>query len=170
MLERSLPSDLGGLGDSPKRSMGVTRENTVCQSDSDHDMQLKNRGRGRNYVCLATSFFIPESCQLQAWILQGSWEQLQAWVTWMIVTQIQLSQMAGVTAQSWGQGSTAFLCNQTARQTTNTWGKQANSNTLLGFVPLNPEDFLNPSSNCKSASGMRYWPVKVVDLCLTHDR
>ena len=38
----------------------------------------------------------------------------------MIVAQVQFSQMGGVGGKSWDQRSTAFLCDQTARQPANT--------------------------------------------------
>ena len=63
--------------------------------------------------------FIPESVQSPAWILQSR-QQLHSWVSWMIVAQVQLSQMGGVGVQSWGQIRTAFLCDQTAWQTVKT--------------------------------------------------
>ena len=63
---------------------------------------------------------IPESVQSPAWILQSSREQRSSRVSWVIVAQVQLSQMGGVGAQSWGQRSTAFLCDQAARQATHT--------------------------------------------------
>ena len=53
---------------------------------------------------------IPESVQSPAWILHSSREQRSSWVSWVIVAQVQLSQMGGVGAQSWSQRSTAFLC------------------------------------------------------------
>ena len=53
--------------------------------------------------------FIPETVR-----------QLRSWVSWMIVAQVQLSQMGGVGSQSWGQSSTAFLCDHTAWQPVHT--------------------------------------------------
>lgn len=70
--------------------------------------------------CPFGSSVIPESRELQPWILQGSREQHYTRVTRVVVTQIQLSQMAGVTVQSRGQGSTALLCDQTASQAADT--------------------------------------------------
>ena len=63
---------------------------------------------------------IPESVQSPLWILQSSREQRSSWVSWVIVAQVQLSQMGRVGAQSWSQRSTAFLCDQAARQPTHT--------------------------------------------------
>ena len=60
--------------------------------------------------------FIPESVQSALWILKFGRKQLHSWVSWMIVAQVQLSQMGGVGAQSWGQRGTAFLCDLTAWQ------------------------------------------------------
>ena len=68
----------------------------------------------------AAGLFIPESVQSPAWILQSSRQPLHSWVSWMIVAQVQLSQMGGVGVQSWDQRSTAFLCDQTAWQPADT--------------------------------------------------
>ena len=71
----------------------------------------------------AAELFIPESVQAQVWILQLSRQQLHSWVFWMIIGQVQLSKMGGIGVQSWGQRSTAFLCDQTAWQPVNTQNK-----------------------------------------------
>ena len=68
----------------------------------------------------AAKLIIPESVQSPAWILQSSRQLLHSWVSWMIVAQVQLSQMGGVGVQSWDQRSTAFLCDQTAWQPVDT--------------------------------------------------
>ena len=60
--------------------------------------------------------FVPESVQSPLWTLPSSRQELHSWLSWMIVAQVQLSQMGGVRSQSWGQRRTAFLCDQTAWQ------------------------------------------------------
>ena len=60
--------------------------------------------------------FIPESIQSTVWIVKSSRQQLNSWVPWMIVAQVQLSQKRGVRFQRCGQRSTALLCDQTAWQ------------------------------------------------------
>ena len=61
----------------------------------------------------------PESFQCTVWTLQSSRQQLDSWILQVVVTQVKLSQMGGVGVQSWGQRSTAFLCDQTSWQTWN---------------------------------------------------
>ncbi len=63
-------------------------------------------------------FDVLEYLQFIVWILQFMFEQLDSWWSWMIVAQIQLSQVWGVWTQSWRQITTAFLCHHTARQPT----------------------------------------------------
>ena len=60
---------------------------------------------------------IPELLQPPSWTLQSSRQQLDSWLSWMIVAQVQLSQMGGVGVQSRGQRSTSFLCDQTSWHT-----------------------------------------------------
>ena len=59
---------------------------------------------------------IPENVQFPVWILQSSRQQRHSWVSWVIVAQVQLFQTGWVGVQSWGQKSTAFLCDQRAWQ------------------------------------------------------
>lgn len=63
---------------------------------------------------------IPECVQSPAWIIQSSRQQLHSWVSWIIVAQVQLSQVWGIWLQSRSQWSTALLCDLTAGQPANT--------------------------------------------------
>ena len=59
---------------------------------------------------------IPGSVQFQVWIIQSRRQQHHSRVSWMIVAEVQLSQTGEVGVQSWGQRSTAFLCDHTIWQ------------------------------------------------------
>ena len=52
------------------------------------------------YYYTAAGLFIPESVQSPVWILQSRRQQLPSGVSWMVVAQVQISQMGGVGAQS----------------------------------------------------------------------
>ncbi len=102
-----------------------------------------------NWLSVATrGFFIPEIVQLPVWILQWL-----SGASWMIVAQIQVFQMGGVGAQSWGQRGKAFLCDQTywhsANPKNNTcyviWGDtEVELSGLLSVTSIN-----NPTNSWK---------------------
>ena len=97
---------------------------------------------------------IPESFQAPGWILQYR-QQLYFRVSWMIVAQVQLSQVGGAGAQSCGQRSTAFLCDQTPWQpanTQNTHGRLSEDTTVL----VKYKKKLSPN-NTTSALGTSLW-------------
>ena len=60
-----------------------------------------------------------ETFQCTVWTLQSTRKLLHSWIMQVVVTQVQISQMGEVGTQSWGQESTAFLCDQTSWQTGN---------------------------------------------------
>ena len=107
----------------------------MCDCSCNTQQEAKTQGwvQDREHVssssssirhCVAAAgLSIPEF----VWILQCGPQQLLSWVSWMVVAQVQLSQMGGVGGHSFSQRSTAFLCDQTAWQAADT---QNNTETL----------------------------------------
>ena len=120
-------STLGGNKDVVFKHGNIHIQNSAASSlCTQHELQARSEGTPSSGWILVGDIVpecwavlsIPESVQSPAWILQSSREKRNSWVSWVIVAQVQLSQMGGVGAQSWGQRTTAVLCDQAARQAT----------------------------------------------------
>lgn len=81
------------------------------------------------------------------WVIQCNGKQLHSWVSWVIETQVQLSQVGGLGVQSQSQKRTAFLCNMT------TW-QPAKIKLLVSLTP----QLINHFDWATSTVILRGWP------------
>lgn len=90
---------------------------------------------------ISTCLSVPESIQPPVWILRSRRQQFHSWVSWVIVAQVQISQMRRIWLQGWCQRNAALFCDPT------TW-KTAKTPTDTKVIPYYQHGFHGLNNYC----------------------